>query len=425
MLFILLPLSLSAADKEVMARLQALPGVSNVKELESTHYADKYLVNVEQEVDPIHHKAGTFNQRVVVCHVGYDRPTVLVTEGYYCTYALRKDYIEELGQLLNANVILVEYRYFADSTPSPCDWKYLTVENSLYDLHHVNQLFHRLYPGKWIATGISKGGQTCTFYRVYFPDDVTLSVPYVAPFNRMAEDTRQEYFIENTVSTPANRQKVRDFQLELLKRKATLLPMFEQAVAKTKYTYALPLENIYDYNVLESSFAFWQWGYPVKNLPTTSAPDSTLFKYFMTVTDLDYFSEQSPYVTFNVQAARELGYYAYDVEPFKKYLSISSADGYVHTLMLPDSLQDIRFTKALYKKTMRFIKKNDPNMIFIYGGIDPWGSVGIMHQGLDLSKKKHLKYFVLPEGSHKTRINSFPTATRNEILRLIHEAIGE
>ena len=32
-----------------------------------------------------------------------------------------------------------------------------------------------------LATGISKGGQATMFYRSYFPDDVDISVPYVAP----------------------------------------------------------------------------------------------------------------------------------------------------------------------------------------------------------------------------------------------------
>jgi hypothetical protein len=425
LLLLFLPLQIWGADPEVLARLKALPGVSNVKELESTTYANKYLLNVEQEVDPIHHQAGKFKQRVIVCHVGYDRPTVLVTEGYSCNYALRPNYQEELSKLLNANLVFVEYRYFEESTPNPCNWDYLTVENSLYDLHHVNRLFHQLYNHKWIATGISKGGQTCTFYRVWFPNDVDLSVPYVAPFNREAEDPRPEAFIENTVSTPENRQKVHDIQLELFKRKASLLPLFKQGANKGHYTYQLPIEDVYDFSVLEYSFAFWQWGYPINKVPAITAPDSTLYKHFMEINDFSYFSEQTSVLTFNVQAARELGYYSYDGKPFRKYLSIKSTKNYVHSLMLPDSLKNVKFSKALYKRTMRFFAQNDPTMIFIYGGIDPWGANGIHHQGLKLSEKKNIHVFVLPEGSHRTRINSFPTSQREEILRLIHNALGE
>ena len=87
------------------------------------------------------------------------------------------------------------------------------MENSLYDLHHVNEALHALYKGKWMATGISKGGQTTMFYRSCFPNDVDISVPYVSPLNRSLEDGRHEIFLQYEVSTPENRQKVLDFQL--------------------------------------------------------------------------------------------------------------------------------------------------------------------------------------------------------------------
>ena len=181
-LLCLLLLSLTAtASEDISARLQALPGISDVQPLESEAYQQKYVMYIDQQTDPRHPEAGTFRQRVILCHVGLDRPTVIVTEGYFAEYALRPAYQDELSRLFNANVICVEYRFFGKSYPEPCNWDYLTVENSLYDLHHVNQTFRRLYQGKWLATGISKGGQTTMFYRTFFPDDVDVSVPYVAP----------------------------------------------------------------------------------------------------------------------------------------------------------------------------------------------------------------------------------------------------
>ena len=36
------------------------------------------------------------------------------------------------------HMVFVEYRYFLESTPNPCNWDYLTAENSAYDLHHGN-----------------------------------------------------------------------------------------------------------------------------------------------------------------------------------------------------------------------------------------------------------------------------------------------
>lgn len=185
-----------AAPGELKEKLQSLQGVSDIETLKTELYPEKYLVRVTQEVDPIGKQAGTFKQRVVLCHIGFDRPTVLVTEGYGGAYALRENYQEELSKLLNANVVFVEYRYFLESKPDPLNWDYLTAENSAYDLHHITELFKQIYKGKWISTGISKGGQTTTLYRAYFPDDVDFSVPYVAPLNRGVEDGRHEIFLE-------------------------------------------------------------------------------------------------------------------------------------------------------------------------------------------------------------------------------------
>lgn len=413
--------SQSSADTslgEAGKLLVSLPGVSQVSRLQSEHFKEKYVFFLRQQLDAKNPSAGQFNQRVILCHRGFDRPTVIVTEGYQANYALREGYIEELSKLFDTNIITVEYRYFDQSMPSPCNWDYLTVENSLYDLHNVNQTLRLLYHGKWIATGISKGGQTTMFYRTYFPDDVDISVPYVAPLNRSVEDGRHERFLQYQVSTAINRQKVLDFQLELFKRKSRLLPLFEEHCRQRHYTFKVPVPEIFDYAVFEYAFAFWQWGEDVNAIPSAEASDKDLFNYWIALCEPDYFSIQNPYLSFDVQAARELGYYGYYTKPFKKYLSIKTAKGYLARLMLPDSLENIKFSPALYKHTVKFFKKNDPKMVYIYGDIDPWGASGIY--GLPWTKDKHnLHVYMCPGGSHKTRILSFPEKARQEIIDLI------
>ena len=85
-------------------QLATLDGVSGIEKLKSDIYADKYLVRINQLIDPKHPEVGTFTQRVIVAHVGYDRPTVIVTEGYGAAYALNPRYQEELCRLFNANM---------------------------------------------------------------------------------------------------------------------------------------------------------------------------------------------------------------------------------------------------------------------------------------------------------------------------------
>lgn len=421
---ILLPLqTIQATDTsaELLKRLQNLPGISDVKPLESEVCPEKYVFFINQLLDPHHPEAGSFKQRIILSHAGFDRPTVLVTEGYSAGYATHPRYREELSQLLNANLVFVEYRYFGESMPEPCNWDYLTVENSLYDLHHVNTTLKQLYGQKWIATGISKGGQTTMFYRAFFPDDVDISIPYVAPLNKSLEDGRHEPFIAKKVSTPENRKRVADFQLEILKRKSRLLPLFEEYCSGKGYTFRVPLAEVYDFNVLEYSFALWQWGTSISKIPATDADDQVLFKHFIAICEPDYFSEQSPYPSFNVQAAKELGYYGYDTKPFKKYLTIKNSTDYLRRVMLPAELSTLKFDKALYNKVTKFLKKHDPEMIYIYGGDDPWTASGVTW----LKDKKNIKVYVLPGGSHTTRIGSFDTKAQEEIKAQINAWLNE
>lgn len=424
LLTVLLPLqgiATTSTPTELQKKLEALSGISEVKPLESDVYPEKYVFFVNQLLDPHRPEAGNFKQRVILSHVGFDRPTVLVTEGYAAHYATNPRYQEELSKLFNANLVFVEYRYFGESMPQPCNWDYLTVENSLYDLHRITTTLKQLYTQKWISTGISKGGQTTMFYRAFFPDDVAISVPYVAPLNKALEDGRHEPFISRKVSTPENRKRVQDFQLEILKRKDTLLPMFEKYCAAKGYTFRIPVAEVYDFNVLEYSFALWQWGTPVNEIPSAETDDETLFKHFISICEPDYFSEQSPYPSFNVQAAKELGYYGYDIKPFKKYLTIKTSKDYLRKVMLPSELSNLKFDATLYNRVVKFLKENDPEMIYIYGGDDPWTASGVTW----LKDKKNIKVYVLPRGSHRTRIDSFDTKTREEIKELINEWLNK
>ena len=421
LLFVLLSASASSFAQTVLEqKINAISAIKEIRPLETSEFSEKYVTYFTQPLDHRHPEKGSFRQRVIVSHIGFDRPTVIVTEGYGAAYALRSQYREELSKLLNANMIFVEYRYFLESTPEPKDWQYLTAENSADDLHAITTAFKNIYPGKWIATGISKGGQTTLLYRTFYPDDVDISVPYVAPLCYGVEDGRHEPFLHK-VSTPENRKIIEDFQLEALKRKATLLPRFEKYCTEKNYSFRAPIEEIYDYSVLEYSFALWQWGTPISSIPATTASDDEIFSHLLAISEPGYFTADSPNASFFVQAARELGYYGYDIQPFKQYLSIQSSEGYLHRLMLPEELKDMPFDKTLSKKITKFLKKQDPKMIFIYGQNDPWTAAGVTW----LKNKKNIHVFIQPNGSHLARINTLPETEKAKVMELINGWLKE
>lgn len=420
-LFLLLVLPLGIYADSLTEKLEQIKSINNIRPLKSSKFKEKYLVNFNHPVDYKDSTAGRFNQRVVISHTGYDRPTVIVTEGYGGSYAQNENYTEELAEILQANLIHVEYRYFEESTPSPCQWQYLTVWNSLNDLHEIVTALKEIYPKKWLSTGISKGGMTTIFYRAYFPNDVEVSVPYVAPFNKAVEDGRHEKFLEHQVGTPMERACILDFQKALLKRKAAIMPLFRSHCEKNNYKYNISLEDVYDYCVLEFPFAFWQWGKDVHILPDANgASDQEMLNALIAHSSPDYFQYETSSKSFYVQAARELGYYGYDVRPLRPYIGLKTAENYLNDVMLPKELQGIKFDKTLYRETRKFLKKEDCKMMFIYGENDPWTASGV-NTWLDFSKKKNMKLFIDPTGSHISRIGTMPATQREEAIRILKE----
>lgn len=413
LLLLLVIVSANASNKELYQKLCTLKGVITVDSLPSDYSTEKYVVTIRQPLDHKHPEKGSFTQRVVISHEGFDRPTVLVTEGYGGDYALNPRYRDELAGLFQTNTVFVEHRYFSGSVPDTVDWQYLTAPNSASDLHLITTLFKQIYPQKWISTGISKGGQTALIYRAFFPNDVDITVPYVAPVSRSAEDGRHEPFL-NVVGDKKTRQAILSFQREVLKRRGEIIPLMEKFCMEKQLSFRISMNEVLDYCVLEYSFAFWQWGTPASQIPANSATTEVLFKHLTEISGPDYFATGQPTQAFFIQAARELGYYGYDIEPFKDLLFIRTAKDYLQRIMLPEGIT-IQFQPELYKKLTNFIATSDPRLIFVYGEYDPWTSVGITK----LDGKKNMFVAIQPKGSHRARINTLPDSLRDKVIKTI------
>ena len=414
LLLLLVIVSANASNKELYQKLCTLKGVITVDSLPSDYSSEKYVVTIRQPLDHKHPEKGSFTQRVVISHEGFDRPTVLVTEGYGGDYALNPRYRDELAGLFQTNTVFVEHRYFSGSVPDTVDWQYLTAQNSASDLHLITTLFKQIYPQKWISTGISKGGQTALIYRAFFPNDVDITVPYVAPVSRSAEDGRHEPFL-NVVGDKKTRQAILSFQREVLKRRGEIIPLLEKFCMEKQLSFRISMNEVLDYCVLEYSFAFWQWGTPASQIPANSATTEVLFKHLTEISGPDYFATGQPTQAFFIQAARELGYYGYDIEPFKDLLFIRTSKDYLQRIMLPEGIT-IQFQPELYKKLTNFIATSDPRLIFVYGEYDPWTSVGITK----LDGKKNMFVAIQPKGSHRARINTLPDSLRDKVIKTIN-----
>ena len=376
----------------------------------------RYELRVKQFLDWKNPEKGYFYQTVILTHTGFDRPTIMETQGYQIY-----DRKNELQQILNSNDLNVEHRYFGESKPDSLNWEYLNLYNSTHDLHHINQIFKSIYKKQWISTGISKGGQTTIYYRYFFPDDVDVSIPYVAPINYTLEDPRIYTFLE-TVGTPECRQKIKDFQIFMLKNEEEALK-YVQSYADIKgltFNYLGSIGKAFEYSVLEYSFSFWQWGYPCEQIPQNQDVPHAV-AYLIRNSDIGFFSDQeiTDYASHYYQAATEMGYYGYDIQPFKEYLHYLSKDSNPLATFAPKEAGAVQYSEELNDKLKIWLDTQANNMIYIYGGTDTWSATKVVP-----SPQTNSVILELPNASHSSaRIKNMDENLKNQLSNTLYQWI--
>ncbi len=402
-------------------------------------YKYKILFLIEQPIDHNNPSVGSFAQQFVLFHRDALRPMVQITEGYTGRGANPK-YTNELCPMLEANMVEVEHRYFGNSVPQLAkfpsengeithenlNWDYMTSKQAAADHHNVNRVLRHIYTGKWVATGISKGGQTAMFYTAYYPSDMDVSVPYVGPVCRALEDGRHEPFLSETVANQADRDKILAFQRAVLMRRPAMEALLVKMSERDGLEYRVPISEVLDMTVLEFPFAFWQWGRNTADIPAADTlSDQAMFDYVQEVAGSDYFAKEKQTSPFYVQAAKELGYYGYDVEPLKDLLTIKSAAGYLNRIMMPTS-QRFEFDPYLCNDINEFLGKCGNRMMFIYGERDPWSSVmpvaPVENEKLKAEgrgRSTMILYINTKEYGHRARIANLPDNRREEAVQTL------
>ncbi len=389
---------LYAVPSDLEQFLATLP-VKEVRALESESiYNEIYEVMLEQPLDHHNPDGKKFLQRLYISNFDPSLPTVLITEGYSARYY----YTSEISSKLKCNQIIAEHRYFGRSVPDSLDWDYLTTWQSASDHHNIIELFSGFFTGKWITTGISKGGQTVMFHSFYYPDDADVRIPYVAPLNLSREDPRVYTFLDQ-VGTRKCRKAIHNFQKMALQREDECLEDFRNLSDKKGYTYKKVggIEKAYELCVLEYSFAFWQWGYvSCSEIPGKKVSSMRLISHMNQVAGFDYFADtfMTEYQPFFYQAMTEMGYYGYDLHEFRKELKHVTESGFEYTLPLG---ADTTFHPELLIALDDYIRNKARNFIFIYGENDTWSSTRA-----ELSGSTNSVIYIKPGGSHRTRVRN-------------------
>ncbi len=405
----LLFIASSLSAQNIEEQLFNLPDIIFEKVLTPVGYEGAYELKVRQPLDHNDPSKGYFYQRSFLSHAGFDEPTVMVTNGY----ANERNRISEPAELLGANQINIEHRFFGESLPDSMDYSYLNLEQVAGDLHHINEIFRTIYSGKWISTGISKGGQTTIFYRYFYPKDVDVSMPYVAPSTQGIEDNRIYTFLD-TVGSEECRNAIKEVQIRLFQEREKVLPLLQwySKGAQLKFTY-LQFEEAFEYAVLEYPFSFWQWGSDCEEIPTTDAPIEEVLSHFLKVSGLEFFADASMknFASHYYQAGAEMGYYGYDISEFKEYITALPNDKNPSAVFMPNKMK-VAFDNTVPQKMQKWIKTNGNRIIYINGNKDTWSVTAERPQkGVDA-----LWFFMHDKDHGAARIKNMTAAEREKMI---------
>jgi len=402
------------AQSQLEKMLFDLPDVV-FKKLETPEgFEAAYELHIKQPLDHNDPSKGHIYQRAFLSHKGFNRPMVMATEGY----ARPRNRMYELTTMLDANQLNIEHRYFGTSVPDSMDYTYLTFEQMAEDLHHINQLFKQLYKSKWVSTGISKGGTTTIFYRYFYPNDVDVAVPYVAPVNYEYEEKRIYEFLDK-VGTTECREDIKEIQVRLLKEREKVLPLLRWYAkgAKHEFTY-LTLEEAFEYAVLEYPFSFWQWGHDCSKIPSADAELEVVLQNFMDVVGISFYSDadMAAFASHYYQSSTQMGYYGYETDEFKDLLKVLPTDSNPYASFTPNKMK-VKFDGTLTNKVANWLKTDGNNFMYINGGIDTWSATGV-----EKSDKVNSKWFVLEGKDHaKARIANMTDEEKKEFKATLGE----
>lgn len=406
--------SLFAQHSDISRQLFELPDVI-FKPIETPEgYASAYELHIKQPIDHSDPSKGHFYQRAFLSHRSFDGPMVMCTEGYQRP----RNRVYELTELLQGSQVDVEHRYFGSSVPDTLDYEYLTLEQVTADLHYIRLLLGQLYQGPWVSTGISKGGQTTIFYRYFYPEDVQVSVPYVAPLNLVTEDTRIYDFL-NRVGTDECREKLYRIQKRILKDREDFLTRIQwySKGAKLEFAY-LGLEKAFEYAVLEYPFSFWQWGHKCEDIPSDKASVDEILEHFLGVSGVDFFSDRdiSAFASHYYQAADQMGYYGYDAAPFKGLLK-ALPENPNPTAIFPPNKMKVEFDGTLVRDVFDWIAEEGDRFIYIYGEIDTWSATAV-----PVSDQVDARWIFLEGQDHAgARIKNMTDDQRKSLVEALEE----
>ena len=396
-------------------------GAMEKKKKGELDYLSQYSMFIEQPVNHNQPDADKFKQKVCIMFRGFDRPTILVTEGYLWS---KFNDAEDIGVNLNANMVHVEHRNFGESyNQDKGKWEFETSAQASADLHAVYLALKPIFKGKWMSAGTSKNGETSIDYAYYYPGDMDLAAAFCSPFNLSLDDKRYGEYLFNEVST----KELRDIMKESIRiaLKDGEEGLYKKACEEFKKK-ELPVPSFteYVYNTFETFFLLFQYTLPSKQKKAIESIIKTESSLVAAICDNIADLRNKDFYTYFVDCAKEQGFPNAGYDYFADLLEGTS---FKAEDVLPSVLHsEDRWLVKYYDNSVRtdmsktfFVNSTVP-LLFYYSQDDPWSA------GKPEKIGPNARMIINPIGVHSAKINDpayCPAAVKQEVMDYIRTYI--
>jgi hypothetical protein len=409
-----------ADNRDIAERLADIDNVTEVQEFSPSSEGRRFLVRFTLPLDHDDPQGSTFLQSAFIHHRSDTAPTVLVTSGYGLGEI--DDYWSvEPTKLLGANQIMLGHRFFEGASPLELmwDWDLLTIEQSAKDTHEIVGALKNVYAQKWIGTGWSKGGMTILFQEYFFPADIDLALPLVAPVSLAINDQRYPPHLA-AIGTPACRERIDVFMLECLTRLDELVDALGPMSAYEKKYYRDYIKSA----AVSYQWPFWQYVgidycdyLPGEGATAEDLLDAVTFKTFFpahpSLEDLQLYS-------YYYQALSQLGSPDYFPPGHLQHM----VDLGFLTPQEVSTYQSVEwpypdppvYDPAPMATLDTWLRTSAQDIVAVYGEFDPWSGGRIT-----LNPALRTEVLTAPGTSHATYVRDLPNADYTRVVSRIME----
>ncbi len=445
-------------------------------------------------------KRPSFPMRALITVDNSMDPTTAVNHLYCTGYALYQPFVdspddtfkkeanscaEEIANRYRANYISIEHRYYAFSAPSQC-WTNLDdlrAKEAAEDFHNLVVALKKVLKGKWVMSGVSKGGITTLLQHTFHPEDMDIYVPYSAPFFDSDRDTTmQTYWYQNgwnqellDMFMSIRQTGISDSTIYNIFYKMTFGGNTSDAHADTiygsyltnvalfgyeehtysdtasirkqlykntsvmqQYGFTNYCDTVYAYMFDRCTFSldsFGRWidtlrAYPdAKQMPRRKVARRRAFEPFG-ITEDEWWVRQNGKIVdnhaYSYQAKCELGYYdlRYNLIVGEQAAPAWNAayKKYVGVLRNFETpwCKNLTFNRSLYDRAMTATQNATKPIILIYGEDDTWTGAAVKDAFINGT---NVKKFILPAQNHSVTFSSNTDQGKCDAIRAALDAV--